>query len=206
MYKKEIILVTISALLGALIAVLIGSTYVKRIEGERNNQLVKDFFDTQNLVSASPHGMRLKMDAGKFEAVLVDLRSAEEYETGHITGAINIPAYKDKNTPDYGAVDRILGAFEKIPKGKEIITYCYSSACMTSRKVGQILSDHNIYVKHLNIGWNEWKNDWRSWNHEHEWISTAPWQYITFGKEPGIIKISESNTETKGCPADGFGC
>jgi rhodanese-related sulfurtransferase len=204
--KKDIWLVCVSVILAIL-----GSTYVqgkltKETVQEREHRLIKEYYDTENKVSVSPHGMRLKMDAGEFTAVLVDLRSQEEYEEGHITGAINIPAYKDKNTPDYGAVERIVGEFKKIPKEKEIIVYCYSVACMTSRKIGAMLADQDIFVKHLNIGWNEWRNDWQSFNHQHEWYSTWSYQYITTGKEPGEIKVRKENVENATCPANGFGC
>jgi len=204
--KREVIFIAVSVVLGVLISTFVQTQISQKTLVQVKNQLIKSYYDTENLVSVSPHGMRIKMDAGEFDAVLVDLRSAEEYELGHITGAINIPAYKDKYTSDYGATERILGEFRKIPKDKEIITYCYSIACMTSRKIGKLLADNEIYVKHLNIGWNEWKNDWTSWNHQHEWFETWPYQYITAGTEAGEIKVRKENVENAGCPASGFGC
>ncbi len=204
--KREIILVSVSILIAVLLSMFVQNKINKETSKESEQKLIKAFYDTENLVSVSPHGMRIKMDAGEFNSVLVDLRSSEEYELGHITGAINIPAYKDKNTPDYGAVERILGEFKKLSKDKEIIMYCYSTACMTSRKIGKLLADNGIYAKHLNIGWNEWKNDWQGWNHQHEWYTTWPYQYITAGKEPGEIKVRKENVENAGCPANGFGC
>lgn len=204
--KREFGLVAIAVALSVLVTMLVGGFVDRQTPKEKEQELMKAYYDTENLVSVSPHGMRLKMDAGEFNAILVDLRSPEEYEMGHITGAVNIPAYKDKNTPDYGAIDRIVKSFELIPKDKEIITYCYSSACMTSRKVGKMLAEHGIYVKHLNIGWNEWKNNWQDWNHQHEWYTTWPYQYITAGKEPGEIKVRKENVENAGCPVNGFGC
>ena len=203
--KREIFLVCVSVLASLVVSLIAGFLYINKLEKDHKNQLVKDYYETENLVHVSPHGLRLKMDQGQFEGVLVDLRSAEEYEAGHITGAINIPAYKDRFTSDYGAVERIVSEFKKIDKDKEIIVYCYSVACMTGRKVGKMLTDQGIFVKHLNIGWNEWKNDWRSWNHEHEWYTTWAEQYMTRGKEAGEIKVKKE-FENKGCPADGFGC
>jgi hypothetical protein len=94
----------------------------------------------------------------------------------------------DPNTPAYEEVDRIVSQFKKAISenpNKEVITYCYSAACMTGRKVGKMLSDNGVFVKTLNIGWNEWKYFWTLWNHEHEWKSTKPENYIVVGKEPG---------------------
>ena len=132
-----------------------------------NEKLITDFYRIENAVHVSPHSIRKKIAEGAHDFVLVDLRSAEEYEKEHIVGAVSIPAYKDKDHSDYDAVDRIVGAFQKLPKDKSIIVYCYSIPCMTGRKIGQMLTEHGIYVQHLGIGWNEWRHFWTLRNHEH---------------------------------------
>ena len=69
----------------------------------------KEFYDTENAIHVSPHGLRKKMTKGETDSfVLVDLRSEEEYTKEHIITAINIPAYKDPDTSAYDDVDRIL--------------------------------------------------------------------------------------------------
>ena len=144
------------------------------------------------------------MDNGINDFVLVDLRSLEEYEQEHIISAINIPAYKDKSTPAYEEEARILKQFRDLPEGKEIIVYCYSTPCMTGRKIGKILAENDIYVKHLGIGWNEWRHFWNQWNHEYEWNTTDVKDYIWSGKEPGIPKIK---TNSAACSIGGeFSC
>ena len=57
----------------------------------------------------------------KQKKILVDLRSNEEYQTSHIVGAINIPAYKNPDESAYDEVNRIVGEFQKLPKDKEIV-------------------------------------------------------------------------------------
>lgn len=147
----------------------------------------EEFYTIENTVHISPHSMRKQMDKGSMDSMLVDLRSEEEYKEGHIITAINIPAYKNKDESNYSDVERIVRAFtllqEKHPQ-KDIIIYCYSQFCMTGRKVGKILSDHGIYVKHLGIGRNEWKYDRRGRNHEHERKTTSPTNYIATGTLP----------------------
>ncbi len=49
-------------------------------------------------------------------AVVVDVRTEEEYEEEHFPGALNIP------------VDRILVRKNEIPKDKPVILYCASGA------------------------------------------------------------------------------
>lgn len=158
-----------------------------------DEDLIAEFYKIENAVSVSPHGLRGKMDKGDESFLLVDLRSQEEYEKEHIIGAFNVPAYSDKYTSAYDEVDRIVDSFKQLQQdypGRDLIVYCYSKPCMTGRKIGKILAEHDVYVKHLNIGWYEWRHDWNSWNHEHEWNTTKVEEYIWSGKDPGTPKQS----------------
>lgn len=203
MDKKHLgIIVVMSVFVGVITGV--GVLTLLPDKKSSTNALIKDFYATENAVHVSPHGLRGKMDTGDTSFVLVDLRSAEEYEKEHIIGAVNIPAYKDKETSDYGAVDRIVAAFKELPQDKNIIVYCYSSACMTGRKIGKMLAEHKIYVQHLGIGWNEWRYDWDGWNHEHEWNTTTVQDYIHAGKEPGVPKNTPPVSTS--CSIGSFGC
>lgn len=49
-------------------------------------------------------------------ATVVDVRTADEYASGHIDGAINIP------------VDQIRARMHEIPVGKPVVLYCRSGA------------------------------------------------------------------------------
>lgn len=167
---------------------------------------IKDFYITENAVHTSPHSIRKAIQKWNNKAIIVDLRSAEEYNISHIVTAINIPAYKNPDESAYDEVDRIVWAFRKLPKDREIIVYCYSTPCMTGRKIGKMLVEHGIFVKHLGIGWNEWKYSWKSWNHELEWDVTKVEDYISSGTEPGVFSGGTTNPFTP-CSADGnTGC
>lgn len=52
-----------------------------------------------------------KLDAGA-DIVIVDVRSKEDFDAGHITGAISIPW------------EEIEARYTELPRDKEIITYC----------------------------------------------------------------------------------
>ncbi|HDL75048.1 MAG TPA: rhodanese-like domain-containing protein [bacterium] len=197
MISKTIILAIIfGSLAGAL------TTYIV-LNSKSSNDIIKDFYLTENVVRVSPHHIRKAMDKGDDNFILVDLRSQEEYENEHIVGAISIPAYKDPNTSAYSDVERIVKAFSELPKDKEIIVYCYSGPCMTGRKIGKMLSENDIYVKHLGIGWNEWRYFWNLWNHDAE-IQTIVDDYVVSGKEPGVPTVKENSDA---CPIEGgFGC
>lgn len=183
------------AILSAFVGAIIGSGATLTIQSLQKpnapskEELIKEFYAVENAAHVSPHSLRRKMDKGDQNYVLVDLRSPQEYEREHIIGAVNIPAYIDPNTSAYEEKERIVRQFRELIEqnpNKEIITYCYSMPCMTGRKVGQMLAENGIYVKTLIIGWNEWRHFWTLWNHEHEWKTTKPEDYIWKGKEPGV--------------------
>lgn len=191
---KDIRIIIISAIVGALVGGLtvIGAQDFKSSkEIVAEDDLIKEFYQIENAVHVSPHSLRRKMDKKDTSYILVDLRSPQEYEKEHIIGAVNIPAYKDPNTSAYEEKDRIVGQFKELPKGKDIIVYCYSMPCMTGRKVGLMLAEKGIFVKHLGIGWNEWRYFWTLWNHEHEWKATKVEDYIKSGKDPGEPQLRE---------------
>src|SRR3989344_9631692 len=112
-------IILLAVVFGTLAGVVTGFLLVE-FSATSQNQLIKDFYETENAVHVSPHSLRGKMDKGVDDYVLVDLRSKEEYDYEHIIGAINIPAYKDKKTSAYDDVERIVGEFLKLPKDKEI--------------------------------------------------------------------------------------
>lgn len=170
---KTLILILLSSIGSSL---LTAGIVVSILHAQDNP--IAEYYTIENAVQISPHWLRKKIETHSNTSIIVDLRSEEEYKEAHIKWAINIPAYRDKDTNAYDQVDRIVGEFRQLPRDTEIIVYCYSRACMTGRKVGKMLAEEWIYVKHLGIGWNEWRYDWKGWNHPHEWDITDPMDYI----------------------------
>lgn len=167
---------------------------------------IGEYYRTEAAVLVSPHGLRIMMDKGDTSFILVDLRSEQEYVQWHVIGAVNIAAYKDPETTAYGDVKRIVNAFKLLKTTypeKSLIVYCYSTPCMTGIKIGKMLADHGIYVKHLRIGWNERKYHWTLRNHEGEWDKTKAADYIG----TWIQSMIKTHTGSTACPIkNGFGC
>jgi rhodanese-related sulfurtransferase len=197
-HLSTVFIAVISGLVGGALA-----TALPELIAPSNEDLIRDFYRTETAVHVSPHSLRTKMDERVNDYVLVDLRSQEEYEREHIAGAINIPAYSDPDTSAYGDVERIVGAFKALSPEKHVIVYCYSMPCMTGRKIGNMLAEHDVYVQHLGIGWNEWRHFWNLWNHEHEWNATKVEDYIVSGSEPGE---PTSEPSISPCVEGQFGC
>lgn len=147
----------------------------------------------------SPHQLMYMIDKG-IPVTIVDLRSYEEYEKGHIATAINIPVFRNKEGSPR-ALDDILLEFQALDKSSEIVVYCYSESCMTSKQLGATLAGENIFVKQLNVGYYEWSEVPKSWLHPHERFNSS--RFIATGDGPGEVIVKNPGV----CPVDGgFGC
>ena len=68
-------------------------------------------------------------DSGKY--IFVDARSPEDYEEGHIKGAVSLPV---------GQFDEKIAAFEeRHPPQASIITYCSGRTCQDSHHLAEFL-------------------------------------------------------------------
>ncbi|MBI2617602.1 rhodanese-like domain-containing protein [Candidatus Gottesmanbacteria bacterium] len=204
--SRSLVIIILCSIIGALVGSV--TTYsLMRSQNPSKEDLIRDYYLTENAVHVSPHTVRKKMDQGVSDFILVDLRSSLEYEKEHVIGAINIPTYKDPNTSisvdtEREEKDRIIQQFRALSKEKDIIVYCYSMPCMTGRKIGKLLAENGIFVKHLNIGWNEWRYFWNLWNHDSETLTEGK-DYIVSGKDPGKPKIKDTLTP---CRVGELGC
>ena len=94
------------------------------------------------------------LDAEAFEQVIsdtsvvrLDVRSIDEYASGHIAKAINIDVMKD---------DFTTKATSLLPKDKTIALYCRSGR--RSKKAAGILVENGYKVVELNSGISGWIN------------------------------------------------
>lgn len=203
---RDVLRIIVAAGVGAFVG-SVTTVVLQTIRQPSPATLIREFYATETAVYVSPHTLRKKMDKGETNYVLVDVRSPQEYENEHIVGAINIPAYKDPNTSislesEREERDRIINAFRTLGRDRDIIVYCYSGPCMTGRKIGKLLAENGIYVKHLGVGWNEWRSFWNLWNHDAE-TPTDVRDYISTGKQPGKPKVKDMVSP---CQVGELGC
>lgn len=77
-------------------------------------------------------------------AILIDVRSKQEYEEGHLEGSINIPVYDIENSAKIKLKD----------KTKTIILYCASGhRSKSAKEILEKLGYENVY--HLKNGLND---------------------------------------------------
>ncbi|KKR80309.1 MAG: hypothetical protein UU28_C0043G0010 [Parcubacteria group bacterium GW2011_GWD2_40_9] len=77
--KTFVITVTVSALVGSLATFGMMNLFVGSKE-KTSNELIKEFYAVETAAHVSPHGLRGKLDKGGTTVLLIDLRSAQEYE------------------------------------------------------------------------------------------------------------------------------
>ncbi|MEX0917125.1 MAG: rhodanese-like domain-containing protein [Candidatus Paceibacterota bacterium] len=139
--KSRASLVCIALISGALAGAGV-VVFFQILQGEKSDS--KAYYRGEVAANVSPHELEEMLVSGE-DVIVVDLRDSGSYGAGHVLSALNIT----------GSEEEVLEQFRNLPKEKMVITYCYNDHCMLSRKVGDLLAQHGIYVKHLTAGFEE---------------------------------------------------
>ena len=87
------------------------------------------------------------------DAVLVDVRPAEEYAAGHIDGARSIP------------IDELEQRLSELPEDREVIAYCRGPFCAYAHEAVRTLTLSGRPARRLEEGWPEWSLERRTTSH-----------------------------------------
>jgi rhodanese-related sulfurtransferase len=82
--------------------------------------------------------------------VVLDVRPEEEYQAGHIPGALSVP------------VDVLEGALQSLPKNEEIVAYCRGPYCVFSDEAVTLeavtlLRSRGYQARRLGEGLPDWR-------------------------------------------------
>ncbi|WP_342527361.1 metalloregulator ArsR/SmtB family transcription factor [Chryseomicrobium sp. FSL W7-1435] len=80
------------------------------------------------------------------EAILIDVRPEEEYDTQHILGAVSIPLHELENR------------ISSLPQDKKIIAYCRGPYCLFATQAVEVLNSYGYEAYRIEEGVNEMKN------------------------------------------------
>ena len=83
--------------------------------------------------------------ATRGEIVVLDVRPAEEYQAGHIPGAVSIP------------VEELEARLGELPDGVEVVAYCRGPYCVFARDVVRLLRGRGRAARRLLEGLPEWR-------------------------------------------------
>lgn len=101
-----------------------------------------------NLIISLPEAAKLFSARA---AVFIDARDEQNYESGHIRGALSLPWYD--------AIKRFLEIAGDIPSGTMIITYCDGEECHLSHDLAVFLRDKGFEnARDLVNGWTVWQD------------------------------------------------
>lgn len=103
----------------------------------------KSFFEEKMKFTTGPvETERLIRQNGR-DVVIVDVRAAEDYQQGHVPGAVNLPESE---------WDTLKG----LSKDKQNILYCYSHVCHLAAKAALKFAEAGFPVMEMDGGWKAW--------------------------------------------------
>jgi rhodanese-related sulfurtransferase len=108
------------------------------------DRIVRENFESRDALQPVRREELLKM-ARRGEAVVIDVRPAEEYAAGHIAGAVNLP------------IDALPRFLKKLPKEQEIVAYCRGPYCMLAFEAVEKLRKKGFRARRLEDGFPEWQ-------------------------------------------------
>ena len=107
-------------------------------------QLAAAFFGEVDGVEAlDVQGLLDRRDQG--EVVVVDVRPAEEFAAGHISGALSVP------------LAELSGRIAELPAGATVVAYCRGPYCVLSAEAVRQLRDAGVAAHRLDAGVHEWR-------------------------------------------------
>jgi rhodanese-related sulfurtransferase len=79
------------------------------------------------------------------DVTVIDVRPKDEYESGHIPGALSMP------------LAGLKGRLAQLPKSREVIAYCRGPYCVYSLEAVRLLRKHGYRARRAQEGLPEWR-------------------------------------------------
>lgn len=106
-------------------------------------QEAKAFFEAKMKFTTGPVETERMIRQNPQSIQIVDVRAPEDYEQGHVPGAINLPESQWNN-------------LEMLSKDKQNIVYCYSVVCHLAAKAALKFAEAGYPVMEMDGGWDSW--------------------------------------------------
>ncbi|MGG3195508.1 ArsR/SmtB family transcription factor [Priestia aryabhattai] len=107
-------------------------------------RIKEDFFGgMEDLYTLTMDQVHEKLDGG--DVILLDLRPTEEYEAGHVEGAVSVP------------MEELDSYLQQLPKDKEVVAYCRGQFCAFSAIAAQKMSNQGFKAYRMAEGIHEWE-------------------------------------------------
>jgi rhodanese-related sulfurtransferase len=110
---------------------------------------VVDDYATDRVTSEQLSRDELEVKLARGKLLLVDVRPAVEYESGHLPGAISVP------------VEVLAKRLGTLPRDRRIVVYCRGTYCQFADRAVSILRRKGFDAIRLKGGWPEWRAEGR---------------------------------------------
>ena len=110
-----------------------------------NTQAAQDYFTKILAYTLGPVELQRMLDENKVN--LLDVRRKEDYDIGHIKGAISIPE------------EFLDTSLDRLSKDKITVVYCYNQQCHLGAKACLILAEYGYPVMLLEGGFKTWAQE-----------------------------------------------
>jgi rhodanese-related sulfurtransferase len=87
----------------------------------------------------------LRERVARDEVTVLDVRPVEEYEAGHIPGALSVP------------LKELESRLERLPRDQEIVAYCRGPYCLFAAEAVERLRAHGFQARRLEDGVFDWR-------------------------------------------------
>lgn len=108
------------------------------------NDVVMGYFNDRDSLEAVSRKELLRRSRDGLITIL-DVRPSEEYDVGHIPGALNVP------------LNEIEQYLASLPRDQEIIAYCRGEYCVLAFEAVAALRKKGFTARRLEEGYPEWK-------------------------------------------------
>jgi len=115
-----------------------------RVRLAEADRLARGYFDERD--ELEPVARKDLLERVEHEdVVVIDVRPAEEFEAGHIAGALSIP------------LEELRGRLAEIPRDVEIVAYCRGPFCVLAPQAIDLMRDAGLRARRLDGGLPEWR-------------------------------------------------
>jgi len=106
--------------------------------------IARDYFEARDeLEPVTRDELLARADDGS--VLVLDVRPTEEYEAGHIPGAMSVP------------LDELESRLAALPSEAEIVAYCRGPYCVLAPQALRLLRRHGYQARRLQDGLPEWR-------------------------------------------------
>jgi rhodanese-related sulfurtransferase len=117
------------------------ATTLKKNDPEK----AREYFGNKMAFTTGPVELARTLHNGD-DLVVVDVRAAEDYQKGHIPGAVNLPREK-------------WSSLEGLRKERLNVLYCYSHVCHLAAAAAVEFASRGYSVMEMDGGFDAWKDN-----------------------------------------------